>query len=155
MAPLSGLRSLDLIEVLEGAYAQVAARTAFAGRVERYYETPAPHVLGDPDPLGQAFRDLVATACRAIPAPEESWGLQLGVVTVPVVEQGPASREVWVTVVALGPGQHRRRFDPFATPRARGPLAHAEEIVAAHGGSLEARPGGAAFRVRLPAGLAR
>jgi len=90
-----------------------------------------------------------------MPAWDESWGLQLGVVTVPAGEPRRAAREVWVTVVAANPGQHRRCFDLFATPPARGPLAPAQEIVAAHGGSLEARPVGAAFRVRLLEGLAR
>jgi signal transduction histidine kinase len=170
------LRSLDLVEVLEDAYTRVSARVPFAGTVQRFYETPAPHVTGDPDQLRSVFANLLENACESMSELRERGVLQLEVVTVPVdrseqilsarsgVPQAAmrGGREVWVTVADSGPGiapeLRQKVFYPFFTTRESGSgvgLATAQKIVAAHGGALElidAPIRGAAFRVRLAVG---
>jgi signal transduction histidine kinase len=71
-----------------------------------------------------------------------------------------AVRELVISVIDSGlgvePELRERVFHPFFTTKERGSgvgLAHAQKIVASHGGTLEldGRPGeGAIFRVRLP-----
>lgn len=170
--------SVDLVEILEDALTRVSARMSFAGRVERCYETPAPHVTGDPEELRSVFANLLANACEAMSAQREHGALRLEVATAPAnwaervlrVRPGepPApprtAREAWVSVSDSGPGvavEHRQKiFYPFFTTRERGSgvgLATAHKIVVAHGGTLElldAPCGGATFRVRLALGSA-
>ena len=170
------LRSLDLVEVLEDAYTRVSARVPFAGTVQRFYETPAPHVTGDPDQLRSVFANLLENACESMSELRERGVLQLEVVTVPVERSEQVlcarsgepqaamrgGREVWVTVADSGPGiapeLRQKVFYPFFTTRESGSgvgLATAQKIVAAHGGALElvdAPIRGAAFRVRLAVG---
>jgi len=169
---------VDLVEVLEDAFALVAARLSFAGRVERCYETPAPCVTGDPDQLRSVFANLLANACEAMSEQRERGALRLEVATAPVdrservlhvrsserAERARPVSEAWVSVSDSGPGvapEHRQKiFYPFFTTRERGfgvGLATAHKIVVAHGGSLElldAPRGGATFRVRLELGSA-
>jgi signal transduction histidine kinase len=163
-------RAVDLVEVLEDAFARVASRIPFAGSVERRYETPAPRVTGDPEQLRTVFANLLSNACEAMSEQREAGVLVLEVATAPTDRSEPppstaavrvqTAHEACVSVTDTGPGvapEHRQKiFHPFFTTRDCGSgvgLATAHKIVVAHGGALElfeAPHGGASFRVRLP-----
>jgi signal transduction histidine kinase len=113
----------------------------------------------DPDRLGQALGNLLSNAIKYTPSG--------GTVTV---QAGIEARQVWVRVSDTGPGiaaeDLERIFTPFYGPRQRGlqsdrrfadgmglGLSIAHDLVAAHGGRLEAEstPGlGSRFTVWLP-----
>lgn len=118
-----------------------------------------PTIEIDPDRLGQALGNLLSNAIKYTPSG--------GTVTV---QAGIEARQVWVRVSDTGPGiapeDLERIFTPFYHPRPREPqsdrrfadgmglgLSIAHDLVAAHGGRLQAEstPGlGSRFTVWLP-----
>ena len=164
---------VDLVLAVEAAVAQVRARLAFAGELERGYESPPPTVAGDAEQLRGVFANLVANAFEAVAAAGSVGRVALRVFRAParpedrVLRVGardplphPARREAVVEVSDTGPGVppelRERVFYPFFTTKETGAgigLALAHKAVVAHGGSVEvaeAPGGGATFRVRLP-----
>jgi two-component system sensor histidine kinase BaeS len=145
---------LDLAEV-GAAAAEVAAPAAALAELTLDMEfAPAP-TTGDSGRLRQVAMNLVANAFRYTPAG--------GTVTVrTAVEDGDALLEVLDTGPGIAPEDLPRLFERFYRGRAAEDepgsgigLAVAAELVAAHGGRIEAanRDGdgsGARFTVRLP-----
>jgi two-component system sensor histidine kinase HydH len=111
-------------------------------------------VTADGVQLTQVLVNLVINALQAI---EEHGRIEL------CVEQPAESKQTVIEVQDTGPGVPAERltavFEPYFTTKAEGSglgLWIAQQIVAAHGGTLEAgnRPtGGAVFRLRLPMDL--
>jgi signal transduction histidine kinase len=164
---------VDVVGALEAAVAQVRARLAFEGELERRYETPAPVVAGDAEQLRGVFANLVANAVEAVRAAGGPGRIALRVFRA---EGGPEDRvlrvgahgdlpdaarpEVVVEVADSGggvaPELRERVFYPFFTTKESGAgvgLALAHKAVVAHGGCVEIADtpgGGATFRIRLP-----
>jgi len=120
-----------------------------------------PAVAGDRHQLGQVLMNLIVNAEQALRerAPPRTLRIATG--------HEPAARRVWLEVTDNGPGLDEevaaKLFTPFFTTRAGGDgtglgLAICNDIVAAHGGTIEAgnAPGGGArFRIELPVPEAR
>jgi C4-dicarboxylate-specific signal transduction histidine kinase len=146
---------LDLNAVARDAVA--LARSSLAKRGVRLAlaldRRPAP-LRGDPVQLQQVLLNLIFNACDAMDA-RPPGARRLAIATL--VGPGP---EVCLMVtdngVGIAAGLLERIFDSFFTTKPQGlgvGLSVSREIVAAHGGRIEAvnRPeGGAVFRIRLP-----
>lgn len=112
-------------------------------------EAPLPRVMADPVRLTQALLNLVINAIQAV---EKKGRVD--------VSAGVADGQVCVTVSDNGPGIPPDRlasiFDPYFTTKSEGSglgLWIAQQIVTAHGGSLQVHngpPAGAVFTMRLP-----
>jgi two-component system sensor histidine kinase BaeS len=146
-------RPIDLAEVAGAAVA--IARGAAADAEVRLEAALAPvPVEGDPERLRQVVVNLLSNALRHTPA-----GGRIDVRTG--AEDGEAELEVLDTGGGIAPEDLPHVFERFyrgggaeAGSGSGIGLAVAAELVAAHGGSIEARnraEGGAAFTVRLPA----
>jgi signal transduction histidine kinase len=116
-----------------------------ATRVER----PLPRVMADPVRLTQALLNVVINAIQAVEKKgrvEVSAAVADGRVCVAVSDDGPG----------IPPNKLASVFDPYYTTKSEGSglgLWIAQQIVVAHGGSLQAqnRPsGGAVVTMRLP-----
>jgi len=132
---------VDLAEVVRG----VAAETPFV-QVEA---APGQEVLGSPERLRQAVRNLLRNALAAGGEPSQVRAEVRSdgdVVEVAVLDRGPG----------LPPGEEETVFERHRSRRAGGTglgLSVARAIAEAHEGSLTAHPrdgGGACFVVRLP-----
>jgi C4-dicarboxylate-specific signal transduction histidine kinase len=148
---------LDLNAVARDAVA--LARSSLAKRGVRLAlaldRRPAP-LRGDPVQLQQVLLNLIFNACDAMEASPPG-SRRLGLATL--VGPGP---KVCLTVTdngaGIASGLLERIFDSFFTTKPQGlgvGLSVSREIVAAHGGRIEAvnRPeGGAVFRITLPMG---
>lgn len=144
---------VDLAEVA-GAAAALARGAAIDAEIELATELEAATVMGDPERLRQVVVNLLSNALRHTPGG--------GRITV---RTGVRGDEAVLEVLDTGPGIAAEDlphvFERFYRGRGAeaGPgsgigLAVVAELVAAHGGAVEAanRPeGGAAFTVRLPA----
>ena len=112
-------------------------------------EGPLPRVMADPVRLMQALLNLVINAIQAV---EKKGRVEVGAVV--------AGGQVCVVVSDNGPGIAPDRlasvFDPYYTTKSEGSglgLWIAQQIVTAHGGSLQAQngpAGGAVLTMRLP-----
>ncbi|GIU99424.1 MAG: hypothetical protein KatS3mg014_1040 [Actinomycetota bacterium] len=144
---------VDLAEVA-GAAAALARGAAIDAEIELATELEAATVMGDPERLRQVVVNLLSNALRHTPGG--------GRITV---RTGVHGDEAVLEVLDTGPGIAAEDlphvFERFYRGRGAeaGPgsgigLAVVAELVAAHGGAVEAanRPeGGAVFTVRLPA----
>ena len=110
---------------------------------------PLPPVMADPVRLTQALLNLVINAIQAVERKgrvEVSAAVADGMVCVAVSDNGPG----------IPPEKLASIFDPYFTTKAEGSglgLWIAQQIVTAHGGSLEAQngpAGGAVLTMRLP-----
>ena len=148
------LRAVDLAEVAGAAVA--LAKGAAADEDIALEPDLAPATTeGDPERLRQVVLNLLSNALRHTPA-----GGRIDVRTS--VHDGEAVLEVLDTGPGIAPEDLPHVFERFyrgkdaeASAGSGIGLAVASELVAAHGGTIEAgnRPeGGAAFTVRLPRG---
>ncbi|MDZ7800963.1 MAG: HAMP domain-containing sensor histidine kinase [Trueperaceae bacterium] len=134
-----------LVDVGEEVVAPVVAE--FPGVTVR--PGPASTVLGEPERLRQALRNLVANAERAAgPSGRVNvgWTLGGGHVCLEVRDDGPG----------LSPEVEARLFEPFAPGPGGGSglgLAIAKRLMEAHGGTIAVarREGETVFELRLPA----
>jgi len=153
---------VDPVELLEESLARARSRVPFAGEVERDYAETLPALRADGERLEAVLTNLIVNALEAMqgappPAPRVRLGVRL--------ERGDdgevgGDAELVFTVADSGPGipeeLRERIFYPFFSTKQRGSgvgLAHAQKVVAGHGGRLElesAQGEGATFRVRLP-----
>jgi two-component system sensor histidine kinase HydH len=110
---------------------------------------PLPPVMADPVRLTQALLNLLINAIQAVETKgrvDVSAALADGMVCVTVSDNGPG----------IPPEKLASIFDPYFTTKAEGSglgLWIAQQIVTAHGGSLEAQngpAGGAVLTMRLP-----
>jgi two-component system sensor kinase FixL len=109
---------------------------------------------GDPVQLQQVLLNLILNACDALDASRP------GMRRLTVATSGGPGPEACLTVTdngaGIASGLLERIFDSFFTTKPQGlgvGLSVSREIVAAHGGHIEAvnrAEGGAVFRVTLP-----
>jgi len=147
------MRRVDLAEVA-GAAVALARGAAADAEVALDASLEAAPVDGDPERLRQVVVNLLSNALRHTPS-----GGRLEVRTSS--GDGAAALEVLDTGPGIAPEDLPHVFERFyrgadaeGTSGSGIGLAVASELVAAHGGSIEARNregGGAAFTVRLPA----
>ncbi len=147
------MRRVDLAEVA-GAAVALARGAAADAEVALDASLEAAPVDGDPERLRQVVVNLLSNALRHTPS-----GGRLEVRTSSA--DGAAALEVLDTGPGIAPEDLPHVFERFyrgadaeGTSGSGIGLAVASELVAAHGGSIEARNregGGAAFTVRLPA----
>jgi nitrogen-specific signal transduction histidine kinase len=167
---------VDPVELLEESLALARSRVPYAGRIERSYDEELPVLLADAEQLRAVETNLIVNAFEAMAACARPTGhtLVLGLRVRPV-EPTPwevrapsnggsganvVSCELEISVADTGAGvdheMRERVFHPFFSTKERGSgvgLAHAQKVVASHGGVLEldGQPGeGAIFRVRMP-----
>lgn len=169
---------VDPVELLEESLALARSRVPFAGAIERDYDEQLPELLADAEQLRGVGTNLIVNALESMascPRPD-GHRLRLGL-RVQTIERETwevssreheeqrtpgVSRELVISVTDTGSGvDHELRervFHPFFTTKDGGSgvgLAHAQKVVASHGGALEVdgQPGqGAIFRVRVPIG---
>jgi signal transduction histidine kinase len=164
---------VDVVDALEAAVAQVRARLAFEGDLERRYEAPPPVVAGDVEQLRGVFANLVANAVEAVRAAGGPGRIALRVFRaegagddrvlrigahgeLPDAARPEAVVEVSDSGGGVAPELRERIFYPFFTTKESGAgvgLALAHKAVVSHGGRVEIDDtpgGGATFRVRLP-----
>ena len=148
------LAPLDLNEVVRETLDIM--RTSLLMRhvaVDKALAAELPAIDGDRVQLQQLLLNLVVNAADAMASlPEAERQLRIetardgGTIVLTVADRGPG----------VAPQAMNRLFEPFATTKPDGMgigLAVCRAIVAAHGGSIEARNapgGGAVFSVRLP-----
>lgn len=161
--------AVDPVGLLEESLALARSRVPFAGEIERDYDEEFPEIRADAEQLRAVETNLIVNALEAMDgcARPEGHRLRLGLRVrvrgeAGTVTDGGATEpgELLITVADTGtgisPDLRERVFHPFFTTKPRGSgvgLAHAQKIVASHGGLLEldGRPGeGAVFRVRIP-----
>jgi C4-dicarboxylate-specific signal transduction histidine kinase len=146
---------LDLNTVARDAVALAQSSLAEHGvRLALALDPRAVLLRGDPVQLQQVLLNLILNACDAMDATPPG-ARRLAVSTV-----GGTGAQACVTVAdngaGIAPGLLERIFDSFFTTKPKGlgvGLSVSREIVAAHGGRIEAanRPeGGAVFRITLP-----
>lgn len=159
---------VNIYQVLEHVRRIAEAGFARRHRVVELYDPSLPEVEGDRDRLIQVFLNLVKNAAEAAPA-------EGGVITLATQYQHGLrvavgnSRErlelpITVEVRDNGPGVPEdlldHLFEPFVSTKRRGSglgLSLVAKIVADHRGVVSyhpGEPGGAVFRVRLPAAKA-
>jgi nitrogen-specific signal transduction histidine kinase len=165
----------DPVELLEESLALARSRVPFAGAIERDFDEELPLVLADAEQLRGVETNLIVNALESMAACARPEGhrLLLGL-RVRTVERSTwavsgdehgdeksaaVARELVITVADTGSGVDRalreQVFHPFFSTKQGGSgvgLAHAQKVVASHGGALEldGEPGeGAIFRVRL------
>jgi C4-dicarboxylate-specific signal transduction histidine kinase len=146
---------LDLNAVARDAVALARSSLAEHGvRLALALDPRAVLLRGDPVQLQQVLLNLILNACDAMDA-TPAGTRRLAVSTI-----GGAGPQACLTVTdngaGIAPGLQDRIFDSFFTTKPKGlgvGLSVSREIVAAHGGRIEAlnRPeGGAVFRITLP-----
>ena len=141
---------LDLIQVLTEVVDGAALSLPGTGiRIESAFELAKAPVLGESEPLRQAFLNLVLNAVQAMP--------EGGVLTVAARRLGDSVVvDVRDTGVGMDRATLRRAFDPFFTTRPRGTglgLAVVREVVESHQARVRviSRPGrGTTFRLTFP-----
>ena len=164
-APPAELGPVNIHQVLEQVRRVASAGFARHVRFVEQYDPSLPHVDGDRDQLIQVFLNLVKNAAEAAPVPggqitlssQYQHGLRVAIgtsrerlelpITVEVRDNGPGVPEEMV----------EHLFEPFVSSKRGGRglgLPLVAKIVADHRGAvnyLAGDPGGAVFRVRLPA----
>ena len=146
---------LDLNAVARDAVALARSSLAEHGvRLALALDPRAVPLRGDPVQLQQVLLNLILNACDAMDATPP------GTRRLAVSTLGGAGAQACLTVTdngaGIAPGLLERIFDSFFTTKPKGlgvGLSVSREIVAAHGGRIEAvnRPeGGAVFRITLP-----
>lgn len=143
---------VDLAWICADAAAKFASAAARVGRSIRYDPPLAPvHVLGHPDALGRAVRNLLDNALTHAPAASEVALRVVAPATVEVADRGPGVPEAQRALVFerfwRADRGHRRGGSGIG-------LALVAEIAAQHGGSVGVRDnegGGAVFVLSLPA----
>jgi C4-dicarboxylate-specific signal transduction histidine kinase len=148
-------QALDLNEVVRDAVA--LARSSLAEhevRLALALEPRAVPLYGDPVQLQQVLLNLILNGCDAMDANPP------GMRRLAVATSGGPGRQASLTVTdngaGIASGLLERIFDSFFTTKPQGlgvGLSVSREIVAAHGGHIEAanRAGrGAVFRITLP-----
>ena len=135
-----------LTQVCELLRPEAAAREI---EISARLEEPLPPVMADPVRLTQALLNLVINALQAVERKgrvEVNAAVSDGMVCVAVSDNGPG----------IPPEKLASIFDPYFTTKAEGSglgLWIAQQIVAAHGGNLQAQngpAGGAVLTMRLP-----
>jgi nitrogen-specific signal transduction histidine kinase len=158
--------SLDAVELLEESLALARARVRFDGQIERAYDEQVPALCADGEQLGALVTNLIVNALEAMAAAPRPEGHRLELVLHATGARGATAgedggAELLIAVADTGPGVapelRERIFYPFFTPKPHGSgvgLAHAQKVVASHGGSIVLHAGesgvGARFEVRLP-----
>jgi C4-dicarboxylate-specific signal transduction histidine kinase len=146
---------VDLNAVARDAVALARSSLAEHGvRLALALDTRAVTLRGDPVQLQQVLLNLILNACDAMAAnPPDARRLAVATAGGP----GPqACLTVTDNGAGIGSGLRDRIFDSFFTTKPQGlgvGLSVSREIVAAHGGRIEAAnraEGGAVFRVTLP-----
>jgi C4-dicarboxylate-specific signal transduction histidine kinase len=146
---------VDLNAVARDALALARSSLAEHGvRLALGLEPRAVPLRGDPVQLQQVVLNLILNACDAM-ASNRAGARRLSVATV--AGPGPqASLTVTDNGSGIASGLLERIFDSFFTTKPQGlglGLSVSREIVAAHGGRIEAvnrAEGGAVFRITLP-----
>ncbi|MCC6643029.1 MAG: PAS domain-containing protein [Deltaproteobacteria bacterium] len=158
---------VDPVGMLEEALALARSRVPFEGAIERAYDEDVPEILADAEQIRAVETNLIVNAFEAMHGftRPEGHRLRLGLGVgarreVPATGETTSAHELLITVCDSGPGieseLRERVFHPFFSTKPRGSgvgLAHAQKVVASHGGLLEldGHPGqGAVFRIRLP-----
>ena len=135
-----------LTQVCELLRPEAAAREI---EISARLKEPLPPVMADPVRLTQALLNLVINALQAVERKgrvEVNAAVSDGMVCVAVSDNGPG----------IPPEKLASIFDPYFTTKAEGSglgLWIAQQIVAAHGGNLQAQngpAGGAVLTMRLP-----
>ena len=137
----------DLVAETAGLIEPEARRLGV--RLEQRLAADLPRVTADRDRLKQVLLNLTRNALEAMP---DGGTLRM--------EAASTARPVTLAVVDSGPGipaeSRARLFEPYYTTRPDGSgigLWIAQQIILAHGGSLQAAnapEGGAVFTIRLP-----
>jgi C4-dicarboxylate-specific signal transduction histidine kinase len=149
-------QSIDLNAVARDAVA--LARSSLAKHGVRLALALDPHTVplrGDPVQLQQVLLNLILNACDAMDATPAGMR-RLVVATTAAGQDTQASLTVSDNGSGIAASLLERIFDSFFTTKPRGigvGLSVSREIVAAHGGRIEAvnrAEGGALFRVTLP-----
>lgn len=146
---------LDLNAVARDAVALARASLAEHGvRLALALDPRAVPLRGDPVQLQQVLLNLILNACDAMDATPS------GMRRLALSTAGGPGPDACLTVAdngaGIAAGLLERIFDSFFTTKPKGlgvGLSVSREIVAAHGGRIEARnraEGGAVFRVTLP-----
>lgn len=146
---------LDLNAVARDAVALARSTMARHGvRLALALDPRAVQLRGDAVQLQQVVLNLILNACDAMSATPQ------GTRRLVVATNGSAGDEAWLSVAdngaGIAAGLLERIFDSFFTTKPNGlgvGLAVSRDIVAAHGGRIEAAnrsEGGAVFRVTLP-----
>lgn len=146
---------IDLNAVARDALALVQSSLAERGvRLALALDPRAVPLRGDPIQLQQVLLNLILNACDAMNAnPAGTRRLAVATVGGPGAE---ASLTVTDNGAGIASGLLERIFDSFFTTKPQGlgvGLSVSREIVAAHGGRIEAvnrAEGGAVFRITLP-----
>lgn len=148
-------QTLDLNALAREAAALARSSLAEHGvRLALALDPGLPPLRGDPVQLQQVLLNLILNACDAMDAnPPGARRLVLATLAGPGAQ---ASLTVTDNGCGIASGLLERIFDSFFTTKPKGlgvGLAVSREIVAAHGGRIEAfnrAEGGAIFRVTLP-----
>lgn len=149
------LREVRLDDVVESALETLGERLQRQGVAVQKELSDAGALLADPEKLRRVLLNLIGNALDAFAE---------GKTAAPRIEieagHNLAGSEIWLRVRDNGPGMDDGRlariFSPFYTSKADGTglgLAISKKLVAAHGGSIEARsaPGsGTEFLLTLP-----
>src|SRR5437763_451481 len=146
---------VDLNTVASDAVALARSSLAEHGvRLALALDPRAVPLRGDPVQLQQVLLNLILNACDAMDANPP------GMRRLAVATTGGGGAQASLTVTdnasGIAPGLLERIFDSFFTTKKRGlgvGLSVSREIVAAHGGCIEAvnrAEGGAVFRITLP-----
>jgi PAS domain S-box-containing protein len=157
-------KPVDPVELLEESLALARSRVPFSGEIEREYDEELPQLEADAEQLRTVYTNLIVNALEAMVGVSRPEGhrlvLGLRVRRAPRRFDASLLAELETTVADSGggvsPELRERIFHPFFTTKERGSgvgLAHAQKVVAGHGGGIEidGEPGrGAVFRVRLP-----
>lgn len=159
--PQNGAGEADLALLVDEAVELVRPQASRKGvKIQwRRPDTPPPPLPCDADQLKQVFLNLLINAVQATPQGGKV-GVGLELLEPP---QGPRLAEVRVTDTGGGiaPENLARIYEPFFTTKGEGEgtglgLYLCRQIVERCGGTIEAGNapgGGAAFSVRLPAGV--
>lgn len=164
-------KPVDPVELLEESLALARSRVPFRGAIERAYDEELPLLMADAEQLRAVHTNLIVNALESMAGCERAGGhrLLLGLRVRPQPasaladgsgESPSVASELEISVSdtgeGVGPELRERVFHPFFTTKESGSgvgLAHAQKVVAGHGGGieLEGAPGeGAVFRVLLP-----
>ena len=162
-------RAVNIYQVLEHVRRIAQAGFARHHRVVELYDPSLPEVEGDRDRLIQVFLNLVKNAAEAAPAEggqvtlatQYQHGLRVALGTSRERLELPITVEVRDNGPGVPADMAEHLFEPFVSTKRRGSglgLSLVAKIVADHRGVvsyLPGEPGGAVFRVRLPAAKAR
>lgn len=154
-------QAVDLAGIVRETVPPMLSGTAV--HLELAFARDLPRVDADPEQMAQLFRNLIANSLEAMGV---SGIIRISAESVLPQDTGSVGGEAWVVVSVsdtgpgIPPGVVERIFEPYFTTKPDYPglgLTICHSIVRKHGGSIEAvhRAGGAEFRIRLRAAVAR